>query len=647
MIFLFLLIILSSALFRVTNLDLIEFKADEAINFFLASRPLFGHPFPPGGTVSSIGILNPPLFNYLLFPFVLISTDPRIVSFFIGLINSLAIGLLFLLVKRYYGLSIALITSLLFAFSPWAILFSRKIWAQDIIVPFFILLLIALHKIIIDKKTLYWILYVVSSLFLLQIHQSTIFFLLLLTIFLLLGKPKIQYKFVLIGFVLGIIPLLPYIVFQLTSGCFDCGQFLTARERLAPQFNYSIFFRPFQIMNQGNFHSILGGDTFTFAQRFPTIYSFRLLFYGEYLLLPIGIFLFWKRFPNLRFLVYSVFLLPLVYFLFRIDPQMHYFVIITPLLFIFLGTAIWSFMEFKNMLFKFFSLSIVVALITISLLYNVAFFNILNDLKSLQGDYGTTFIKSEEAAGRIFDRYKTDPRYKEMIIASYVPKHLVHGDIGIARMLYKSEVTKNYLSQLEARLKEVPEDARVYNELISFYTNVTPTLDTVRTLRVKNFSIAGYSIVYDEVYKLYLERNLKKAYAHGDFGVRFEYPQHWVVEDQPKNEVIVKTDDYRLVIASSSSLFGASPETTSLQNKTYKPTTASILDETLNGKECVTKENRWCGTSFETLQIGKHRYLIFYRFEPAKAVEPPDINSKNFREEVENMNKIVGSLREY
>ena len=63
---LFLFIVAASAIFRITNLNLIEFKDDEAINLFLAARPLFGHPFPPGGTVSSIGLLNPPFFNYLL-----------------------------------------------------------------------------------------------------------------------------------------------------------------------------------------------------------------------------------------------------------------------------------------------------------------------------------------------------------------------------------------------------------------------------------------------------------------------------------------------------------------------------------------------------------------------------------------------------
>src|SRR3990167_3896568 len=120
------LILSLSLLFRIANLDLIEFKADEGINLFLSSRPIFGHGFAPGGTVSSLGITNFPLVNYLLFPLVLTSLDPGIISFFIALINSLAIVAFFVIVRRYYNEVIAFSSSALIAISPWAILFSRK-----------------------------------------------------------------------------------------------------------------------------------------------------------------------------------------------------------------------------------------------------------------------------------------------------------------------------------------------------------------------------------------------------------------------------------------------------------------------------------------------------------------------------------------
>src|SRR3989344_36197 len=154
---LFIIIFFVSAIFRLTNLDLIEFKTDEAINLLLASRPLFGHSFAPGGTVSSVGILNPPFFNYILFPFTFLTLDPRGISFFIGLINSLAIAFFFLAIKKYYGTTIAFITTILIALSPWSILYSRKIWTQDLLFPFFIPLFFSIHKLILEKKMFYWL----------------------------------------------------------------------------------------------------------------------------------------------------------------------------------------------------------------------------------------------------------------------------------------------------------------------------------------------------------------------------------------------------------------------------------------------------------------------------------------------------------
>ena len=133
---LFLIVIGLSAIFRLTNLDLIEFKTDEASNLFLSSRLLYGHSLPPGGISTSTGILNPPLFNYLLLPFTFISTNPKFITFIIAFTNVIAIGFLYLIIKKYYNITLALIVSLLIAFSPWAIIFSRKIWPPDMVFLF-------------------------------------------------------------------------------------------------------------------------------------------------------------------------------------------------------------------------------------------------------------------------------------------------------------------------------------------------------------------------------------------------------------------------------------------------------------------------------------------------------------------------------
>ena len=98
---LFGVILILASFFRIINLDLIEFKSDEAANLLISSRQLFDKPIPPGGTGSSVGVLNPPFFNYLLIPLTYITLDPKVITFFIAFINVLAIAFFFMIVKKY------------------------------------------------------------------------------------------------------------------------------------------------------------------------------------------------------------------------------------------------------------------------------------------------------------------------------------------------------------------------------------------------------------------------------------------------------------------------------------------------------------------------------------------------------------------
>lgn len=505
--FFFIAVAIASAIFRMTNLTVIEFKADEAINLFLASRPLFGHPFPPGGTVSSIGILNPPLLNYLLFPFVLISFDPKAISLFIGLLNSLAIGFFFLLLKRYYDTITAFIASLLLAFSPWSILFSRKIWTQNLMFPFLVLLLYSLHKVVLEKKMIYWIIYVIASLFLFQLHQSSLFFLLLISGFLLLKKVKFNLAYILVGFFLGIMPAIPYFVYVLKNAFSNPQVFLIAKERFSSGYFPIIFFRPLQITGQGNFHFVLGDDMLTFANQFPLFYQLRRFFYIEYLLLPFGALIFWKKFPKLRLLVYATIGLPVIYFFLHFQPFMHYFIILAPLLFLFLASGLSFFLDFPKPIIKNISLLVFLALLGVSITFNLIFFRLLNQQKAFKGDYGISFTIIEQNVKRRLKNYENDKNYQEMVLASYLPKNLLYGNLPVAKMLYSYEKTQKSLSALEERLKQIPEDARVQNELLAFWTTLPPTIETLHLLEEKSQNSPGYKLIYDEVHKLFLAQS--------------------------------------------------------------------------------------------------------------------------------------------
>jgi len=251
----------------------------------------------------------------------------------------------------------------------------------------------------------------------------------------------------------------------------------------------------------------LGKDTLTFAKLFPLAYRLRKVFYLEYLLLPFGMVVFWKNFPKLRFLIYSSLLLPIAFFFLHFEPFIHYFLPLTPLLFLFLASGLSFLLQQKNRFLKISGWLIFPALITTSIVFNTAFFQLLAKQKHLKGDYGSIFTTTEQSTKKHLEKYQNDPHYQEMILASYLPKNLLYGSLPVAKMIYSYSETKKHLASLEKRIKQVPEDARVQNELIAFYTTTPPTKATVNFLKKKSQLLPGYQPVYNEVQKLFLEQN--------------------------------------------------------------------------------------------------------------------------------------------
>ena len=543
----FFFIFLIASIFRVTNLDLIEFKTDEAVNLLLASRPLFGHPFPPGGTVSSLGVLNPPLFNYILFPITAISLDPKFITFFIGFINSLAIAFLFLVIRKYYGLSIALITSVLMAFSPWAILYSRKIWMQDLLIPFFVVLFFSIHKLVVEKKQIFWLPYASCSFFLIQLHPISFLFIALITLFLFLQKIKINFKYIAFGLLIGLLPLIPYIAYEFANNCPDCQSLIYARNKLSFRYSPELFFRPLQILSQGNFRFILGNDTLTFAQNFPFVDALRRVFYFEYLLIPIGIFIFIKKFKNLKFLAYSTIALPFIYFSLKLEPFMHYYIIIMPLLFLFLAVAFDYFIFHKNLFLRLGSFFVLSLIIITSILFNISFFNLLKQQGGLKGDYGSAFFSTQKEIEEKLASYKKRQDYYEIYLASFISLDYMYGYQPLGRMIYQNQTSKERLFFLEKKLIEDPNDPRIKHELLAFYTKSKLTLETIDLLREKRLKIPQYEPLYKQVFQDYLAQNFKKEYVSSELGFRFFYPEHWKVEKKG-SEITINGDEYKIYI---------------------------------------------------------------------------------------------------
>jgi 4-amino-4-deoxy-L-arabinose transferase-like glycosyltransferase len=131
-----LIIVLAAVALRMGAPGISEFKRDEANLSQKALDLARGRDLPWRGIDSSVGVPNPPINVYLFALPYAIDDTPLLATLFVGTLNVLAVGLTWGMAHRYYGPQAALVAGLLYAASPWGVLYSRKIWAQNLLPPF-------------------------------------------------------------------------------------------------------------------------------------------------------------------------------------------------------------------------------------------------------------------------------------------------------------------------------------------------------------------------------------------------------------------------------------------------------------------------------------------------------------------------------
>jgi hypothetical protein len=138
------LVLLLAAYLRLNHLDWTEFKQDEANLSQIAYNMARTGVIPLHSIGSSTGVMNLPLGVWLLAIPYAVSGSPIVATAFLAGLNVLAVACCYALARawfkpwsRYYILG-ALVAALLFATAPWAVLFSRKLWANNFF-PLFVI----------------------------------------------------------------------------------------------------------------------------------------------------------------------------------------------------------------------------------------------------------------------------------------------------------------------------------------------------------------------------------------------------------------------------------------------------------------------------------------------------------------------------
>lgn len=214
---LFLIVMALGFTLRLSQPTLVEFKRDEATIARLGQAIAYEGFRPAVGVDSSLGIDNLPLTLYLVAAPLRLWSDPVSAVLFTALLNSLALVACYLLARAAFGTPEALLSTLLFATSPWAVLYARKIWARTL--PLFTLMFVgALFLTFVRRKRWALVPAFVALAALLGLQLEALAFVPILAVALLLYRDAVSWRPLLVGALAFAVLLAPYALHDMAQG---------------------------------------------------------------------------------------------------------------------------------------------------------------------------------------------------------------------------------------------------------------------------------------------------------------------------------------------------------------------------------------------------------------------------------------------
>ncbi len=227
-------ILVLAACLRLTRLDLVEFKYDEATTACNALT-LHQEEHLSLGLASSQGFHHPPLTNYVLALPLALSRDPRLAAGWLALLGVGAVGLTYWVGRSYFGRRVGALAALLFAISPWAIFYSRKIWAQNL--PLVTLLFVAaLLAWLVRRRAWALSAALAAAGVLMGLHLGGLAFGVILAVLALPFWRRLRPLPLLLGLVLALLILSPYLLHDARGGWANLRAFKAAG-RTGPDFD--------------------------------------------------------------------------------------------------------------------------------------------------------------------------------------------------------------------------------------------------------------------------------------------------------------------------------------------------------------------------------------------------------------------------
>lgn len=330
-------ILLLAAILRLGWPGMTEFKADEG-RLLTAALEMAGGEFAVHGISSSVGFPNAPMSVWLYSLPLVVWPHPLAATLFTGLLSLMSVAGVYWLARRYGGRRAALLAAMMLAVSPWAIVFSRKIWAQNLLPAFAVLWAISAVLAFVEGRRWFIVFHLVSLAVAVQIHPAAISLLPATLVFLLVFRRAVDWRLLAVGGLLAVLTAAPFLSYLYGRWAVEGGlPFSTGQA--GGQISLDSFGFALTVATGQGLYPLVGED----YTGLPGEGVVRLLWAAAILLgvawTAVRVARHWER-PHSRagFIVLAWYLAPALFFLWHRTPvYIHYFIASLPAAYLMAG----------------------------------------------------------------------------------------------------------------------------------------------------------------------------------------------------------------------------------------------------------------------------------------------------------------------
>ncbi len=210
-------LLLIASFLRFYQLNTAEFDGDQAVLFRLAHDAIAHGLLPVTSNIASINSAHFPLAIYLLMIPAAISPNPLGGVLLVAFLNVLAVLMTYILVKRYFGRTDAVIAALFFATASKPIIYSRFIWQPNMVTLFIILFLFPLFWGVVERRKgwLFPALFLLGAM--VQLHETTILLVIPLLVAIVLAPETLRWRDLVFGLLSLLVLFFPVLLWEVST----------------------------------------------------------------------------------------------------------------------------------------------------------------------------------------------------------------------------------------------------------------------------------------------------------------------------------------------------------------------------------------------------------------------------------------------